>query len=55
MTHPALIERITRSLLLELNWLPPDHRSAAAGAALSGVRYDFSYTSGSKGKTPPRE
>lgn len=36
-------ERVTRSLLLELRWTPPDQRDASASAAESGLDYRLDY------------
>lgn len=36
-------ERLTRKLLLELRWIPPDQRDAAASAAEAGVPYNLDY------------
>lgn len=36
-------ERITRKLLMELPWIPPDQRDAAASAAEAGLQYRLDY------------
>jgi Bacterial TniB protein len=36
-------ERVTRSLLLELDWIPPDRRDASASAAEAGLQHRLDY------------